>query len=229
MDIIQERSEKQLIGEELLNYLKHNGILQEINRVFLHPLGLELRLNFDTNEMEIWQIDDPKGYLMDRVNTIYNNIFKKLSARKHAKRTELLGFCIQVKDLPNQENVNEISSLVIAPDKLKLETILNVLNTKAYDIYEKILKKHNEKDNNLEPYQFDKEELIILLDKNIKDKDWNDVATIAMMLQGEKELKEKMTYIKTKATEYFKLINEKRKKQEEIGILYKTIPPQQEK
>ena len=63
-NIIQEQGEEsKMTGVKLLNYLEHNGIVQELNRTFLHPLGLELRLNQNSEKVEFWKTDNPKGYL----------------------------------------------------------------------------------------------------------------------------------------------------------------------
>ncbi len=43
-----------------LQFLRENGLLFEINRVVLHPLGLSLSLHED-GRMELFQTSDPAG------------------------------------------------------------------------------------------------------------------------------------------------------------------------
>jgi hypothetical protein len=57
-----------------LKEFRENGYLQELNRRFLHPLGLSLALSFDENgDYEIYGILDgrnkPEGFHMDYKNS----------------------------------------------------------------------------------------------------------------------------------------------------------------
>ncbi len=78
------------------------GLLQEINRQFLHPLGLalEVRIDDDGNETlgGIWDYrDDPEGMLygedvidLKKVKTVAEFINKQ-----HKKRRDVVGYVIQ--------------------------------------------------------------------------------------------------------------------------------------
>ena len=79
-----------------------NGFLQEVNRQFLHPLGLALEVIIDEKSNEslggIWDYrGDPEGIIFAK-NTIKKeniNYVKKLRDSKSKKRIEILGSVIQ--------------------------------------------------------------------------------------------------------------------------------------
>jgi len=88
---------------------REKGYLQEVNRMFLHPLGLVLSVSVDDNANEkldgIWDYrDDEEGIIYDIANsdTDRQNRFKKnisfisdeLEGRKE-RRKEILGFDIE--------------------------------------------------------------------------------------------------------------------------------------
>lgn len=78
------------------------GLLQEINRTFLHPLGLaiEIKINDDGSEElgGVWDYrDDPEGIVFgenmidpDKIKRVQN-----LMDEKHKTRKNTLGFLIQ--------------------------------------------------------------------------------------------------------------------------------------
>jgi hypothetical protein len=210
--------EKRLIGEELINYLEHNGIAQELNRTFLHPLGLKVNLNVETKELEIWKTEDPKGYLIDRINPIHKQIFQKLSSRKNSERTKAIGFGIQTTDIYRKDYLKPGTHLLIPPERLKIETIIESLTAFCYHIYSKFISKHKEKDQYLEPDQFSIHNAMPLLDRAIIDEDWVSVAAYAMIINNSDDLMKKMAAIKSKAKEYYSRKEEMEKANTKVTI-----------
>lgn len=206
------KNEKMLTGNELCGYLEHNGIVHEINRTFLHPLGLDLRVDQTNCQLELWLTEDPEGYLLDKINPMHKQVFQKLSSSKHAKRQATLGFGIQTKDMFRQENIRKTTGLFIAPERLKIELIMMCLSTFAHLIYRSIIENHGKKDSNLNVEQFSKEQLLRLMQVNINQEDWTDVAAYAMMLHQKEILQKGMEEIQEKAIEY----NNYKLKQEDI-------------
>ena len=208
--------EEKLIGLKLINYLEHNGIAQEINRTFLNPLGLKLELNTNTNEIEFWQTEDEKGYLINRINKMHQQIFMKLSSRKHRKRQKKVGFGIQTKNLYRKENIEKIEELLISPKRLKAEAIITSAGSPKALIFSKFLNKHKEKDNNFDPEQFKRKPLMTGLVENLHKKDWIDVAAFAMLIHQRKELKKEMKEIQIKAESYEMKIKQIKEEEREI-------------
>jgi len=78
------------------------GFLQELNRQFLHPLGLALEIieNDDGTETfgNVWDCqDDPEGIIFDKsfLDETKIKFVKLLQKNKHALRKKSLGFIIQ--------------------------------------------------------------------------------------------------------------------------------------
>lgn len=81
------------------------GYLQELNRQFLHPLGLalEVRLNSDNSESfgEVWDYrDDPEGitYGPDMIDPVKAERVLLEGARKIIPRIHKLGYIVQPVD-----------------------------------------------------------------------------------------------------------------------------------
>lgn len=90
-------------------YLVENGLLFEINRKVLHPLGLSMVVDVDFKNKKqiaitgIAETEDEEGFLFDSETFIYgqerfNKFLKKSGQDRLNKRKELLGFIEQEKD-----------------------------------------------------------------------------------------------------------------------------------
>ena len=154
---------------------------------------------------------------MDRINPMQRQVFQKLQTKKHTQRQKEIGFGIQVKDVFRQENLRNIAALLVSPERMKLELIITCLSIFSHLVYTKIIQKHKDKDNNLDVNQFNEDSLLRLLDSNIKEKDWVDVAAIAMMLDQKDELTRGMYKVNTKAIEYNEKIKQIHKEKVNIN------------
>jgi hypothetical protein len=83
------------------------GLLVELNRTFLHPLGLalEVKVNDDGTEIlgGIWDYrDDPEGMLYSEKHFPYEKIKKaqEFIKQKHEQRLKTLGFIYQNPENP---------------------------------------------------------------------------------------------------------------------------------
>ena len=84
------------------------GLLAELNRVFLHPLGLALEIIIDDETGKeklggIWDFrDDPEGMLYSKESLPTEKIKKaqEFIKQKHEQRLKTLGFIYQDPDNP---------------------------------------------------------------------------------------------------------------------------------
>jgi hypothetical protein len=83
------------------------GLLAELNRVFLHPLGLALEVTIEEDGTEklggIWDYrDDPEGMLYSASHFPVDKIKKaqEFIKQKHEQRQKTLGFIYQDSDNP---------------------------------------------------------------------------------------------------------------------------------
>lgn len=87
---------------------RESGLLAELNRSFLHPLGLALEVTIDDKTGEeklggIWDYrDDPEGMLYGKESFPTEKIKKaqEFIEQKHEQRLKALGFIYQDPDNP---------------------------------------------------------------------------------------------------------------------------------
>lgn len=86
---------------------RESGLLAELNRAFLHPLGLALEVIVDDDGSEklggIWDYrDDPEGMLYSKEHFPAEKIKKaqEFIAMKHKQRMEVLGYVYQDAENP---------------------------------------------------------------------------------------------------------------------------------
>jgi hypothetical protein len=84
--------------------LRNEGILQEVNRRYLHPIGLALEVTIDPNgdqqkpaDLKIWDYrKDPEGIVFSEpVDKEKARRFESFALAKWVARHRLLGFVIQ--------------------------------------------------------------------------------------------------------------------------------------
>lgn len=186
--------EKELTGRELLDYFSSNGILQEINRTFLHPIGLEMSFDLKEDSIRIYKTDDPKGYVLDRINPFLSKQFRKFSMDKQTERNNLLGFGIQIDNLYRSENL-KTGGLMVAPERKKIESITRYFILFVNEMHKQFIDNHQAKDHILIPQQFDSEYLDTKLQDNINEKNYIDAANTLCLIKYSKELMEDMNTI----------------------------------
>lgn len=86
---------------------RESGLLAELNRAFLHPLGLALEVSIEDDGTEklggIWDYrDDPEGMLYSEEHFPTEKIknAQEFIKQKHEQRLKVLGFVYQDPDSP---------------------------------------------------------------------------------------------------------------------------------
>ncbi len=80
------------------------GYLQEVNRQFLHPLGLALEVVIEEDGTErlggIWDSrEDPEGFLYDKFDLEKAKNIESIQKARFVLREQLLGFVIQSEEI----------------------------------------------------------------------------------------------------------------------------------
>lgn len=81
--------------------LRDAGVIQEVNRVFFHPLGLVLSVSVDKKtgqafaSGEIFETDDPEGYAFEPLDGEKLKAFQKWKATRTPERLAALGYTIE--------------------------------------------------------------------------------------------------------------------------------------
>ena len=89
-----------------VNELKDNGVLLEINRTILHPLGYDMSVRDvdGVSRLTITKTDDPDGvhYRIEDIPaevvgaiTSRTSQFQELAKKKHEKRKKTCGYVVQ--------------------------------------------------------------------------------------------------------------------------------------
>jgi hypothetical protein len=78
--------------------IRELGLLQEVNRLFMHPLGLSLELDVKTDKLMIADYrSDLEGVLFGEGNMTYDKFetFRSFKLNRHIDRLDRLGFIQQ--------------------------------------------------------------------------------------------------------------------------------------
>ncbi len=83
-----------------LNDFMDNGILQEVNRQFFHPLGLALAVDVDddgsvTGLACVFETDDPEGIAFMPPDPVKAAAFQEYAKGRAPKRLEGLGWIVE--------------------------------------------------------------------------------------------------------------------------------------
>ncbi len=86
-----------------VDFLRKNGIIHEINRKILHPLGLAMAVETwddqkdqtEAAELHIIRDPDPEGWVFAEPIPSKVEAFKRLSERKHKIRRKKRGWIVQ--------------------------------------------------------------------------------------------------------------------------------------
>lgn len=84
-----------------LNEFREFGFLQELNRLFLHPLGMAMSIETDTPDpkVAVWDYrDDPDGVLFGKIDQEKVNRVQDLVNQKIPIRNGRLGYWIQPRE-----------------------------------------------------------------------------------------------------------------------------------
>ena len=88
---------------EMYTNLKNLGFFQEINRKFLHCIGLSLEVQVDptTKQVTLDLIDgrdDDEGFILKAVDEQQQKVFWDFQNDKHLKRIKGLGYIFQASE-----------------------------------------------------------------------------------------------------------------------------------
>jgi hypothetical protein len=164
-------------GNELLDLLENTGILQEVNRTFFHPLGLNLKLEKNLT-IELERTNEKHGCIFDTINKFSIKSFMRFAQEKHKKRQELAGFIIQTRDMLRNERLE----VPVTPvSSLKLQTLLKELDNFTFQIKRRLMERSKDLDNML--FDFSKEDLNYYMFEDLQKGNRIDAAARAMIIE----------------------------------------------
>lgn len=198
-----EQSLKKVKGNELLDLLENTGVIQEANRTFFHPIGMNLKLESDLT-LSLESTDDEKGIILHTVDKFKTQIFNQFRINKHTKRQQKTGFIIQTKDMIRSD---KLETSVVPPNTLKLNLLLTELDNFAFEIKKSIMTASKEKDENLN--DFNEEDLVYNIHMKVQKGNLIHAAAYSMMAERIDKINNKLKEIREIRDKQNKIYKEK--------------------
>jgi len=139
---------KNIDKEELIDLLMNKGILQELNRTFLNPLGLNLELDGQL-KLQLQKTEGEEEATLHTVDKFKLRVFNDYRNKKHSERQEKLGFVIQTRDLLRKNELSKNKNIKLtSPENLKLSKLLKYVDEAAYMMKYNLMANSDIKDKN---------------------------------------------------------------------------------
>jgi hypothetical protein len=180
----------QLQGAELLDVLENKGVRNEINRLILHPLGLEV--DYAEGDLVMMTTNAPQGFLTDRIDNFKRQAFIRYSGERHQKRAEFCGFIIQTKPVYDSA---KITKPIADPRTSRLGAIISMLEQVFHLCKRRLMENSKEKDENYWE-KLDEAALIAGMYKSIEKGDFISLINFAAMTIGKDDLDKAIDKIK---------------------------------
>ena len=198
-----QKSTQRVQQNELLDLLENTGVLQEANRTFFHPLGLNLKLEKDL-EITLETTEDENGFILHTIDDFKRKTFNDYRTKKHVNRQASAGFLIQTRDMIRSNKITKDLKLT-PPETLKLNMLLRCVDEAVYHVKKRLMEKSSTLDKEI--FNIDFKHMDITTRKDIVDRNYVDVAAKAMILTFQEHIKielEKIKEIKEKQEKIFK-------------------------
>lgn len=194
--------------EELQDLLLNIGVLQELNRSFLNPLGLNLVLNKD-RDLILQKTDDPEGVLIHTIDLFRLKVFNAHRNEKHQERYKKVGYIIQTKDLLRKDELAKKKDLhLTSPENLKLSKLLKCVDTAAYDIKRRLMENSKNKDKGAAAINFDR--LFRTMEIDFELGHYIEGVTKAILIKYQEEIESELEKIKKIKEEQDQAFKEKK-------------------
>ena len=203
MTMTDQKSTQRVQQSELLDLLENTGVLQEANRTFFHPLGLNLKLEKNL-EITLETTEDENGFILHTIDDFKRKTFNDYRTKKHVNRQTSAGFLIQTRDMIRSNKITKNLKLT-PPETLKLNTLLTCIDEATYHVKKRLMEKSSTLDKEIFDINF--KHMDITIRKDIVDNNYVDVAAKAMMLMYKDHINNeliKIKEIKEKQDETFK-------------------------
>jgi hypothetical protein len=205
---VKEQTLNSIDKEELQDLLLNIGILPELNRTFLNPLGLNLILNKKLN-LDLQKTDDPEGVIAHTVDTFQLKIFNDYRNKKHKKRQAMAGFIIQTKDLIRKDQLIKDKDLHLSsPENLKLKKLLSCIDDAAHKMKRSLMENSTVKDKNAAHIPFSRLHRKMKVDFDIGN--YLEGATKAILINFQEEIELELILIQKIKTKQDKVFKEKK-------------------
>jgi hypothetical protein len=196
--------------QELQDLLQNIGILQEVNRTFFNPIGLNLVLNKNLN-LELEKTEDEEGIISHTVDKFRLQIFNEFRNKKHRARHEKLGCIIQTKDLIRNEKLAEKEDLKLStPENLKLKKLLSCVDEAAYAMKKNLMEHSANKDRDAQEIPFN--EVFRAITFDMEQGKFLDAATKMILIHFQEDIELELDRIEKIKTDQRRILKGDKKK-----------------
>lgn len=203
---MEEQTLNPIDKEELQDLLLNIGILPELNRTFLNPLGLNLILNKKLN-LDLQKTDNPEGVIAHTVDTFRLKVFNDYRNEKHRKRQEMAGFVIQTRDLIRKDKLTKDKELYLSsPENLKLKKLLSCVDKAAHKMKRSLMENSTAKDKDATDIPFSRLHHKMEVDFDVGN--YLEGATKAILINFQEEIELELILIKKIKTKQDKAFRE---------------------
>lgn len=177
--------------QELMDLLINKGVLQEVNRTFFNPVGLDLTLTEEL-KLKLMASENPNGVVQHTIDKNQIKIFNEYRYPRHMHRQKNLGFLIQTGDVI-RKNLIEDNTLT-SPSVLKLNFLLQCVDNIAYAVKKRFMEKSREYDSHLEKIDFTK--IYRKTEGDMARAEYVDAIAKLVLLEYETQIEEKLAELR---------------------------------
>jgi len=202
------QSLKVIKENELLDLLENTGIMQELNRTVLNPLGLHLKIN-SAYELELSKTENPEGVILHTIDKFRLQVYNKFRFKKHHERHQKLGYIIQTNDMIRKDKLAENKDLNLStPESLKLRKLLSCIDEAAYQIKKRFMENSPKKDGELDiPFG----EVYKGMEFDISQGNFIDAISKLILIQYQEPIEIELNKIKKSKAEQDKVFKKEKK------------------
>lgn len=173
--------------------LENTGVLQEVNRTFFNPLGLNLILKPDLT-LDLQKADNDYGIAVHTIDKFKLGAFNAYRMKRHERRQQRLGFIIQTQDFIRGNKFEEEDINLASPESLKLNTLLRCIDNIAYRAKRRLMENSHDKDKDAQSINY--RALYHSLEVDIANSNYVDAIAKSAILLFESEIDDKIEKIK---------------------------------
>jgi len=182
---------KAIDKQELMDLLLNKGVLQEANRTFFNPLGLDLVLTEEL-KLKLMVSENPYGVVKHTIDKNQIKIFNEFRAPKMQRRQSTVGFIIQVSDVIRK---NLIQDNTLTPTStLKLNYLLQCVDNVAYEVKKRLMQKSGDYDSHLE--DINERKVYRGMETDVAKEDYIDAVAKLILLHFKDGINEKLVELR---------------------------------
>jgi len=197
---IEDAELRAIDKQELADLLLNKGVLQEVNRTFFNPLGLDLILTEEL-KLKLMASENPYGVVKHTIDINQVKIFNEFRTPKLQKRQATIGFIIQISDIIRKALIQD--NTLTPTSTLKLNYLLQCVDNVTYEVKKRLMQKSGDYDSHLE--DMNERKVFQGMEVDVARENYIDAVAKLILLQFKDGIKEKLVELRKIATKQMKI------------------------